>query len=62
MKSFLNVGRAHLCIAEFPLSNLILDVTRMDRHSVNGEAVSQTDKAGGTHSNLAFTAEAADID
>ena len=45
----------------FPVSNLILDVTRMDRHSVNGEAVSQTEKVGGTHSNLAFTAEAPDI-
>lgn len=44
----------------FPVSNLILDVTRMDRHSVNGEAVSQTEKVG-THSNLAFTAEAPDI-
>ena len=38
----------------------IILVTRMDRHSVNGEAVSQTEKAGGTHSNSTFTAEAPD--
>ena len=28
---------------------------------MNGEAVSQTEKVGGTHSNLAFTAEAPEL-